>query len=70
MDKTAVLLKLDELTEVPAGTLQGAESIKDWDSINVISLIALADEEFNKALTAKQIAEANTIDDIIKLLLE
>jgi acyl carrier protein len=70
MDKKALLLKLDELIEVPPGTLQGHESVKHWDSINVISLIALADEEFNKSLTAKQIAEANTVDDIVNILAE
>lgn len=68
--KKNILLKLDELIEVPPGTLNGKENVREWDSIVIIGLIALADEEYNKSLTANQIAAANCVDDLVALLME
>ncbi len=68
MDYKKILLKLDEVAELSPGTLNGTESIKDWDSIAIISIIALADEDFNKSLSAKAIAQASTVNDIVTLL--
>ena len=68
MDKKAILLLLDEIVELAPGTLNGNESTKEWDSIAVIGLIALADEQFGKSLSAAQINAANTVDDIVNLL--
>ncbi len=69
MDKVTILLLLDEVIEAVPGTLKGTESVKEWDSIAVISLIALADERFNKSISASQIQGCHTVDDIVMLLL-
>ncbi len=39
----------------------------DWDSLAVISSIALLDEYFNKSVSASQIAECETIGDLLKI---
>ena len=64
-----ILLGLDEILELSPGTLKGPESIKEWDSIAIISLIALADERFGKLLSVSQINSANTVGDIVALLM-
>ncbi len=69
MDQVAVLLLLDEVIEASPGTLKGPESVKEWDSIAIISLIALADERFNKSVSASQIQNCHTVDDVVTLLL-
>ena len=46
MKKAQFLLALDELLELKPGTLKGSEklsSFDNWDSLAVISLIALVD---------------------------
>ncbi|QDQ39998.1 acyl carrier protein [Legionella geestiana] len=70
MDKQRILLKLDEINELPPGTLKGEESTADWSSIVLISLIALADEEFNKPLKVSQLTEAKRVDDVVALLVD
>jgi acyl carrier protein len=69
MDQTTVLLLLDEVIEAAPGTLKGPESIKEWDSIAIISLIALADERFNMSISASQIQNCHTVNDVVTLLL-
>ena len=68
MNKDAVLLLLDEVLELSPGTLKGPESVKDWDSIAVISLIVLADERFNRSLSASQVQACVSVDDVVALL--
>jgi len=70
LDKSEILLKIDEINELPPGTLTGQESTSDWSSIVLISLIALADEEFNKALKVSQLTQAAIVDDVIALLVD
>jgi len=70
MDKQAILLKLDEINELPLGTLKGKESTSNWSSIVLISLIALADEEFNKPLKVSQLTGTAVVDDVVALLID
>lgn len=69
MNRAEVLLLLDELLELNPGTLQGPELVQEWDSIAVIGLIALADERFAKALSARQLQEAHTVDGLVAMLM-
>lgn len=68
MEKQEVLLLLDEILELNPGTLTGEESTQGWDSIILISLIALADEHFNKSISVKEIMQADTVNDVVMLL--
>jgi len=68
--KDAFLLALDEMLELPAGTLKGPEKIEDiesWDSLAVISLIALVDENCGIQLAPRQIGAAETVDQLYAL---
>ena len=70
LTKTEFLLSLDELLELEPGSLQGHEtldSLEGWNSIAVISFMALVDEHFNLTLQPRQIAECKTVADLIGL---
>lgn len=43
-------------------------SLKEWDSIGIISVMAMMDREFGKEITAEQIAKLDTIGDILGLM--
>ncbi|MEJ0062311.1 MAG: acyl carrier protein [Alphaproteobacteria bacterium] len=71
MDKAEFFLALDELLELKPGTITGPEklsSFDNWDSLAVISLIALADEKFNIVLGSDAIAEAQTFDELLTIV--
>jgi acyl carrier protein len=64
------LTQLDELLELPAGTLKGDEKLEDlerWDSLAMVSFIALADEHCNMRLSPRQFVSCNTVNDLVQL---
>ena len=63
------LNELAESLEMKDGELSENTKLEDldWDSLAVISSIALLDEYFNKTVSASQIAECKTIDDLLKI---
>ncbi len=70
MDRKEFLLALDEMLELDAGTLTGAEeleSLDNWDSLAVISFIALVDEKLGLVVEGEKLAKAKTIDDLLAL---
>jgi len=71
LKQTEFLLLLDELLELEPGTLKGSEtleSLEDWNSLAVISFMALVDEHFGVSLQPRQIAGCSTIADLVGLL--
>jgi len=68
MDAKEFLLALDEMLELDAGTLTGGEtleSLDDWDSLAVISFIAMVDEKLNLVVEGAKLAEAKTVADLL-----
>ena len=61
MKRSDFLLLLDELLELPQGTLKGGEVLEDngWSSIAVVGFIALADEQFGAAVLPARIAKCH-----------
>jgi len=60
---------MDNLLELPADTLRGAENLDDlenWNSLAMVEYIALADSNGAK-LSPRQIRECNTVDDLAQL---
>jgi len=60
---------MDNLLELPAGTLKGAENLDDlenWNSLAMVEYIALADSNGAK-LSPRQIRDCNTVDDLAQL---
>jgi acyl carrier protein len=72
MNKPEFLRAIDELLELSPGTLKGPEKLAaydTWDSLAVISLIALADEKFGVVVGSDKIAEAKSVDDLANLFM-
>ena len=68
--KTEFLRALDEILELPAGTLQGEEKLEDlenWNSLSVISFIALADQKTGAKIQVKQIGNCESVADLLRL---
>jgi acyl carrier protein len=71
MNKKEFFEKLDELLELPAGTIQPDAALSDiveWDSVAVISFIALADSDYGVTVPPQRIAECRTVDDLAALV--
>ena len=64
------LTELTESIEFQEGSLNLDTKIDsiDWDSLAVISCIALADEKFNVMLSGDELAKISTIGDIFQLI--
>ncbi len=64
------LNELAESIELQEGSLTVDTKISDidWDSLAVISCIALADEQFNIMLSGDELSKIETIGDIFKLI--
>ncbi|MBP2230502.1 acyl carrier protein [Azospirillum agricola] len=70
MDRKEFLLALDETLELEPGTLTGdetLESLEAWDSLAVISFIALVDERLNIVVEGEKLARAKTVSDLLAL---
>lgn len=71
MTKAEFILLLDELMELPRGTLKGAEmlgSLSQWDSLASVGFIALVDRHLGMAADPGKIAAAETVDDLLALV--
>lgn len=59
---------LEELLDIQKDTLKEEtelEQISEWDSLAVITLIAMFDEDYGKTITPQKIKEFKTVKDII-----
>ena len=71
MSRDELLNKLAVIINQDADSLRGPErleDLEDWDSLAVLSVISLLDEQFHVVVPATRIHEAQTIDDIVKLV--
>jgi acyl carrier protein len=73
LDRAAFYRRLDEILDIPAGTVKGGEvlSVFDgWDSMAMLGFIALADEHYSVTVPAKRIPACVTVDDLAGLIAE
>jgi acyl carrier protein len=71
MTKAEFLRDLENQLEVPEGSLNGKQALRDlstWDSMAGLLFIALADEKLGVLVSGDQIARSKTIDDLMSLL--
>jgi len=71
MTKQEFLSLFEEILEAAPGTLKGDEPLpgmEGWDSLAVVSLIAMVDEQAGLTLSPKDIAKAASVADLISLL--
>jgi acyl carrier protein len=61
--KLAGIFEVDEVQED-----QLLESFECWDSLTLLSIIALASKDFGKELTTDQVRDSGTIKGLIQLI--
>jgi acyl carrier protein len=64
------LKSLEEFVQMDPNTLQGHEKLQEiegWDSLAMVSLIALADDN-GVSLSPKSIAACATVNDLVQLV--
>jgi acyl carrier protein len=66
-----LLVGLTELleTNLPLTGLEELSSLGNWDSMAVISLMAMADDRCGVTLAPRKINSCKTVDDLVQLVL-
>lgn len=70
MNRDEFLLQMDEILDLPAGTLRGHERLEDlqnWDSTSLITFIALAENNNGISISPGQIVTCSTVADLLRL---
>jgi acyl carrier protein len=70
MQEKQFLILLDELLELPSGSLdidRRLDSLQSWDSLTIIGFIALLDEHYQKMVPSSKIRSAQTVRDLFAL---
>jgi len=68
MRKPEFLKLLDNLMDLPAGSLRGEDSLEElegWDSMAAMDFLALVDESFGCTLSPQRLAECRIVDDLV-----
>jgi acyl carrier protein len=71
MTKQEFLRELEDVLEADAESIKGDETLADlgsWDSLAVMSFIAMVDENYGVTLAASKLAAAKSVGDLIALL--
>lgn len=71
MDHSEFLRALEEIVEAPAGSITGAETLEslgNWDSVAMMSLMGVVAERSEARLSPRRMAGCNTVDDIFHLI--
>jgi acyl carrier protein len=73
MQADAFLHEIEATLELPEGSLKRDDQLEDipeWDSLAVISFIALVDEKLGLAVDGEALANAVTVADLLALVQE
>jgi acyl carrier protein len=73
LDTAGFYRRLDEILDIPAGTVKGGDPLNGfdgWDSMAILGFIALADENYGATIPAKRIPTCRTVDDLAGLIVE
>ena len=65
------LLFLEDILEVDSGSVSleaPMDGLENWDSINILSFMALSDEKYNVSITADDLEKVKTVKDLLLLL--
>ena len=71
MELKAFFKALEEMMELPAGSLRGDAELaatEKWDSMMILNFIALVDEQFSFSVEPEKIADCVTANDLVALL--
>jgi hypothetical protein len=70
MTSKELLLELDEVLGLPAGTIHGDERLDDlenWDSTALIGFIALAEMNSGVSVSLNQVVGCTTVADLLRI---
>jgi acyl carrier protein len=70
MTRNEFLLQMDEMLDLPAGTLRGNEKLEEltnWDSTSLITFIAMAETHNGVNISPGQIVTCSTVADLLHL---
>lgn len=70
MNRSEFIKHIADILEIDPGNLTGSEVLEEignWDSLSIISYVAMVDAELNKIVSPEKLKEAKTIDDLISL---
>ena len=68
MDIKKKLALIEEALDVEEGSLTAEtplDNVEEWDSIAMLSLIAMLDDEFGKTITGKELRALKSVADIL-----
>ena len=71
MSRSELLRRIEAIVNLDEGTLTGAELLEDlpdWDSLAVLSVIALYDKEFGRVLKPTEVFQCKTMDQVLDLV--
>jgi len=71
MDNTEFCRKIETLLELDSGSIQPQtmlDRVEAWDSVSVISFIAMVDQDYGVSIRAKAIAECQTVGDLANVV--
>jgi hypothetical protein len=70
MTRYEFLLEMDEILDLPSGTLRGDEKLEElenWDSTSLITFVALAESSSGVSVSPAQIVTCSTVADLLRL---
>ncbi|MGB8579194.1 MAG: hypothetical protein WCD47_00095 [Candidatus Sulfotelmatobacter sp.] len=70
LNRNEFLLQMDEILDLPAGTLRGDEKLEEltnWDSTSLITFIAMAESNNGANISPGQIVTCSTVADLLQL---
>lgn len=69
MDLREKLAKMEEIMELDEGTLKETDALEDydeWDSIAMLSFIAMMDSDFGKTVDGEEVRKFVTVQDALE----
>ena len=70
MNRTEFIQQIADILEIDAGNLTGSEVLEEignWDSLSIISYVAMLDAELNTIVSPEKLKKARTIEDLVLL---
>jgi acyl carrier protein len=71
MKQSEFLALIDDILEEPAGTVRAdqlLEELPSWDSLAMVSFIAVVNGQFELTLEAEKLKNARSVDDLLALV--
>lgn len=71
VDRTDFYRQVNQLLESDSGDLRGSTelaNLEGWDSVALVSFIAMADSVYGATLDAQALLDCDTVDDLAELV--